>query len=187
MGHRKWMMVLVAAAAFGAARLQAQQLWEPEIGIRAGWTNVKINGVPNAVNFLDFPGSASFFASNGAAGRAPLFATIPLSARLALSPELGFTELAGSGAATVWETAASVEYAFTPKVYAGAGPNLLFVRAGGAEQAQLGIQASVGYRVHLSRLLRLKLEGFFAERPKANLLVESHAFGVALAFSTVLK
>ncbi|MFI5235054.1 MAG: hypothetical protein ACHQXA_05030 [Gemmatimonadales bacterium] len=169
-----------------AVSAQAQGAWEPELGIRAGWTNVKIDGAPDAINFIDFPGGVQLL-SSVAAGRAPLFAVIPVSDKFAVSPEFGFNELSASGSATLWQAGVTADYAITSKFYAGAGASLFFLRSSSFEQAQGGYQAKAGYRIHLARLLRLRLEAFFNGRPKTNHLPQSNAFGVSLGVSTVLK
>ncbi|MGB7213229.1 MAG: hypothetical protein WBC97_11470 [Gemmatimonadales bacterium] len=175
-----------------AVPLKAQGLWEPEIGIRMGWSQSKVNGAADAVNSIDFPGLTSISTVLGSApgniGRAPLFAVIPLVSRIALTPELGFNELSlGGTAVTLWQAGLVANYAITPKVYAGVGGSFFFVRIAGTEQAQGGLLANVGYRLHLSKTLRLRIEGFYNGRPSANVLSESYAFGLTLGVSTILK
>lgn len=183
---------LAVAGLLGAGPLRAQQLWEPELGIRGGWSQTKVNGAANAINFIDFPGQVSLSTVTGGApgnvGRAPLFAVIPLAARIALVPEMGWNELSLSGSAvTIWQAGAVANYALTPRIYAGAGASLFFLRAGATEQAQGGLLVNAGYRIPISRTLRLRIEGYYNGRPTANVLNESYAFGVSLGVSTVLK
>lgn len=188
MGHRKWSMVLVAAATFGAARLQAQQLWEPEIGIRGGWTHLKIDQTgSNPVNFVDLPGTAPNIGN--ISGRAPLFAVIPVGARLAISPEVGMADVSSGPAPSsmLWELGTTLDYAFTPHIYAGAGATFSFVRVGISENAVGGYQAKAGYRISAGRALRLRLEAFYNGRPKSNLLPKADLFGISLGVSTSLK
>ena len=181
-------MVLVAAATLAAARLQAQQLWEPEIGIRGGWTHLHLDqSGNNNVDLVDVPGSGNLL--NGLAGRAPLFAVIPVGGRFALSPELGMTDVSAgiSGPSTDWESGLTLDYAFTDHLYAGAGATLSFVRVGTVENAGGGYQAKAGYRIRLGRTLRLRLEAFFNGRPRSHLLVAQNLYGLSLGASAKLK
>lgn len=187
MRHRvSW--CVVAAVLCIAAPLRAQRAWELEIGIRGGWSHLHLDQAgTNDIDFADVPGSGNVL--NGLAGRAPLFAVIPVGGRFALSPELGIADLSAGfgGSNTSWETGVTLDYAFTGHLYAGAGATFSFIRAGASENAGGGYQAKAGYRIPLGRALRLRVEAFFNGRPQGNLLPEQTLYGVSLGASASLK
>lgn len=188
MGQRRWLTVLVAASCLGAVPAAAQRMWEPEIGIRGGWTHAKFDQPGNnTADFLDLPGAAPNLGS--LSGRAPLFAVIPVGARLAISPEVGMADVSVGlgGGTTFWELGTTLDYAFTPHIYAGAGATFSFVRIGTTENAGGGYQAKAGYRIMAGRALRLRLEAFYNGRPKSNLLPKVDLYGISLGVSTRIK
>lgn len=179
---------VAAAVLCTAAPLRAQRAWEPEIGIRGGWSHIHLDQAgTNDLDFVDVPGSGTVL--NGLAGRAPLFAVIPVGGKLALSPELGMTDVSAgiSGPNVQWETGMTLDYALTDHWYAGAGATLSFVRVGTAENAGGGYQAKAGYRIRVGRALRLRLEAFFNGRPKSHLFPEQNLYGLSLGTSASLK
>ena len=186
--RQRIMWGLAVAGLLGAGPLRAQRAWEPEIGIRGGWSHLHLDQASNnSLDFVDVPGSGNLL--GGLAGRAPLFAVIPVGGKLALSPEVGMTDVSTGlgGPNTDWETGLTLDYAFTDHLYAGAGATLSFVRAGTTENAGGGYQAKGGYRVRLGRALRLRLEAFFNGRPKSHLLPEQNLYGLSLGASASLK
>lgn len=183
MGIRR-LTAVVGALLVAAVPLRAQNMWEPEIGIRGGWTHLNVDP-SSSYDFADLPGSPNLV--DGLGSRAPLFAVIPLTARLALSPELGLADLQAGGGSTAWETGLTADYAFTTHVYAGIGATLSFVRVGGTENAGGGIQAKAGYRLAVTRTLHLRFEGFVNDRPKSHLLPKQTLYGLSFGISTSLK
>lgn len=153
--------VLLAFLAVPAA-LAAQASWQPEVGLRAGFTHMSPSG-GTALSFWDLPGG-------GTAGLAPpapaaLFGVVPMHGPWAVEIGLGMDQFAsGFGDLATFVLAPRLDYAITSHLYAGAGPTMTTLRIGGQGITQWGGAAAIGYRVALSPRLTGRVEGFYEHR-----------------------
>jgi hypothetical protein len=150
----------------------SQRAWQTEIGIRGGFSVFQLTGAgkPGRFDLLDLPSSdiLNVFPTHGA-----LFVVIPGRGKLAFEPSLSFYQAVpiatGGTAATTIGLGLRADYAFTPKFYGAAGAILTYVdQSGGTNERQLGLQAAVGYRMHLSGRLNGRVEAQLVTMKKAS-------------------
>jgi hypothetical protein len=161
-------LVVMATAA------NAQQTWQPEIGVQGGFSSIKPAGTgANSTTLIDLPGG-SFITT--ILSYAPLYAIVPVGKRIALEPQLGASQLTlGATAVTVARVGLRLDYSFGPGLYGAAGTVLNIVEPGSPGNKQVGLQVGVGYRTHLAGSLNGRVEGNW---------VTTHASDVAAAFNT---
>lgn len=180
-----WCVAIASAVA--AVPAEAQRAWEPELGIHAGFMHASPSS-GNGVSFWDLP-------SYGPAGLGSvplpgaLFGVIPLQGRWAVEIGLSLTDLAGGGGnISTLALAPRLDGSITPHLYAAVGPTMSAIRFGGASGTQWGAAGAVGYRIHLTRGLTGRVEGYFEHR-FANDAVgfsDLDLYGVQLGVAAVL-
>ena len=169
-------LVLIAGA---AAPVAAQQMWQPEIGIRAGWTRLKDPNSSTHIDGLDFPMTGGFTATNNASG---LYGVIPVKGRFAIQPSFGLLNFSnsGGGVVTTLSTGVRLNVAIASGLYVAAGPTMYVFKQDGNEDTQGGIEAAVGYRRAVGGRLHGSVEGFYEKREKSEALPKLNAYGLRL-------
>lgn len=178
------LLVLVGAcAALAGTNIAAQSRWTPEIGVRGGFVRVKPAGTAAAdeSGAFDLPG----------VGYGSIFAVIPLGGRLALEPSIGFTQLAFGEPTLFFLSGTNVDvglranYAITSHVFGALGTQVLYSEGGGQHDAQVGVQAAIGYRWSLSRRLeaRVEAQASVAARGYRGDLQPVNTYGVLIGLS----
>lgn len=167
----------LAMVAGAVAPLAAQGMWQPEIGIRAGFTRFDDPNSDAHVDVIDVPGVGGY----GAVGNAPsgLYGIIPMGGRLAIQPNMGFYNLSLSGTTlTALAIGARLNMALTEDFYGAAGINAYVVKSSGLEDTQGAIELAAGYRHAFSGNFRGTVEAFYEKREKSEDLIELNAMGV---------
>ena len=151
-------LALTALATSGGA---AQARWAPEIGVRGGFVRHKPAGTsfPDYTDAIDFPG----------VGYGSIFAVIPIWHRLALEPNVGFSQvsLGVPGLTPLFVSASRADfglrwdYAITAHLFGAAGGQLLYAESAGLHDTQFGAQVAAGYRASLSRRFVARVEAQF--------------------------
>ena len=157
--------------------LAAQDMWKPEIGIRAGFTRFDDPNSDAHVDVIDVPGVGGF----GAVGNAPssLYGIIPVGGRLAIQPSFGFYNVSiGGTTLTALAAGARLNMALTEDFYGAAGINAYVVKESGLEDTQGAIELAAGYRHSFSGNFRGTVEAFYEKREKSENLTELNAMGV---------
>lgn len=171
------LLVLLSVCAGPAA---AQGLWQPEIGVQAGYSRQQFAGTGGtATTFISVPGGNYLGALLGTSA---LFAVVPVTDRLAVEPQL--TAMQANIGLTVARIGARVDYAITPKFYGAAGGILNYLSPGGPGTTQLGLQLAVGYRTHLIGAVNGRLEANWVTTHSSNLLPAFNTYSLLAGFST---
>jgi hypothetical protein len=163
-----------------AAPVAAQQMWQPEIGIRAGWTRFDLANSTTNIDIIDLPGVGGLLAG-AAVNPSSLYGIIPLSGRFAIQPGFSWynATLVGS-VVTGMSAGARVNVALTSNFYAAAGINGYVVKIDGDEDAQAGFEGAVGYRRPMGSHFRTSAEVFYEKRGKSEALAELNSYGVRI-------
>lgn len=181
------LLAIAALAALTVSTAAAQSRWTPEIGIQGGYNHVKPAGTNanDAISIITVPG-ASFVTT--IYGSAPIYAIIPAGLKLAIEPQIGFSQLETSGShATIAKIGLRADYALNANVYAAAGGALNYLEQSSPDHTQLGLQAAVGYRKPLTAGLNARLEANVTVMKHSNLLGPLDAYQILLGVSSSLK
>lgn len=185
-------MFFVVLAAAPAAAQQPQQpqqrrMWQPEIGIKAGWVHADMTDADVGIDFIDIPGVGGVIASGVAIiAPAPLYGIIPIGDRMAIEPSFGFQNISAGASTTALTLGARFNYAFTPRVYFGVGPTMYLVKGNGLEDTQGAMQVALGYRRPLGTSFNFLAEGYYEVREKSEILIDATAYGVRIGAGAVL-
>ena len=181
--QRTFAMLALAVAVTSTA--QGQNSWQSEIGIQGGFVRVKPAGTGRAdqIDVFAVPGTNYVL---GLLTHGTLYAIIPWSNKVAVEPSFVFSQLNAGGTANAGRLGVRVDYALTPKFYAGAGGALLYIDAGGQHTKSLGIHGAVGYRMHLTGGLNSRVEANVTSVKKTNDLSPHIGYGVLFGVSTRL-
>ena len=173
----------LALFAGAATPVAAQQMWQPEIGIRAGWTRFDDPNSTTNFDMVDLPGNSGLVLAAGAPALSPsaLYGIIPLSGRFAIQPGFGWYNATILGSVvTAVNLGARLNVALTPSFYAAAGINGYVVKIDGDEDAQAGFEGAVGYRRPMGSHFRTSAEVFYEKRGKSEALAELNSYGVRI-------
>ena len=98
-------------------------MWQPEIGIRAGWTRFDDPNSSGTIAIIDLPSVGGLSATINPSA---LYGIVPLSGRFALQPNFSFYNTvipqAVPQVATVFSSGVRLNVAITKDFYAAAGP-----------------------------------------------------------------
>jgi hypothetical protein len=159
----------------------AAQMWQPEIGIKAGWVRASFADTDQTLDMIDIPGVGGLLAAGEAfILPAPLYGIIPIGDRMAIEPSFGFQNINGGASLTSLTLGARFNYAFTPNLYVGVGPTMYLVKASGIEDAQGALQGAVGYRRPLGGSFSILAEGFYEVRENSEILSEVTTYGLRI-------
>jgi len=180
--------VTALAAAPRPVRAQRpQRSWSAELGVQGGFSRFKPSGTGRSdqADFFDVPGF-TLVPLVPASGATALYAIIPVHGKLALEPSFATSQLeGGSGNGLTLVTAGlRGDYAVTRKIYAAAGATLGFVETTGRHETQLGVQAAVGYRLHLAGRLNGRMEASWQSTKNASLLPPWNTYSVLFGISS---
>jgi hypothetical protein len=177
-------LALLAITALAGSNAVAQGHWTPEIGVRGGFVRSKPAGTSAAdhTDAIDVPG----------VGYGSIFAVIPFWHRLALEPNVGFSQLAiGVPPGVLFLSGTNVNlglrtnFAITAHLFTAIGGQLLYSEAAGQHDAQIGVQAALGYRTALSRRLvaRVEAQVIASARGYRNALQPANTYSALLGIS----
>ena len=171
---------IAALAALGVSTAAAQSRWTAEIGIQGGYSKIKPagTGLSDAISAINLPGSGYVLPL---LSFAPLYAIIPAGQKLAIEPQLSFTQTGGE---TFARLGLRGDYAMNQNVYLAAGGVLNYAEEGSPSHTQLGAQVGVGYRKRLVGPINARLEGNVTVTKKSNLTQPTDAYSVLLGIST---
>jgi hypothetical protein len=171
----------LALLAGAAAPLAAQQMWQPEIGIRAGWTRFDLSNSTTNIDMIDVP-QVGGISAGLALSPSSLYGIIPVNGRFAIQPGFGWYNATIVGSvATAINVGARLNIALTPQFYAAAGINGYVIKIDGNEDSQAGFEGAVGYRRPMGEHFRTSAEVFYEKRGKSESLPELNAYGVRIA------
>ncbi len=177
---------LVAGPAVVNAQ-RPQRSWSPELGVQGGFSRFKASGTGRAdqADFFDVPGF-TLVPLVPASGATALYAIIPVHGKLALEPSFATSQLEGGtgNGLTLVTAGLRGDYALTRKVYAAVGATLGFVETAGQHETQLGVEAAVGYRLHLAGRLNGRLEANWQSTKNAKLLPPWNTYSVLFGISS---
>ncbi|HLQ23755.1 MAG TPA: hypothetical protein VK132_11140 [Gemmatimonadales bacterium] len=177
---------LVAGPAVVNAQ-RPQRSWSPELGVQGGFSRFKASGTGRAdqADFFDVPGF-TLIPLVPASGATALYAIIPVQGKLALEPSFATSQLEGGtgNGLTLVTAGLRGDYALTRKVYAAVGATLGFVETAGQHETQLGVEAAVGYRLHLAGRLNGRLEANWQSTKNAKLLPPWNTYSVLFGISS---
>lgn len=141
----------------------AAQSWHTSLGVQGGFTRIKLTGQPGSGNQADVYGipSTSFLGQLPLTGG--LFLILPVAPKVALEPGFTLDQINGIGGgapATFASLSLRADYALTPQFYGALG---LFgyysTSTGGPHEAlQPGLEAAVGYRLHVAPSIQGRIE-----------------------------
>lgn len=163
-----------------AAPVAAQQMWQPEIGIRAGWTRFDDPNSTNNVDVIDLPGTGGAVGLGGV-NPSSLYGIIPVHGRFAIQPGFNWfnSTIAGS-VLTTMSLGARLNVALTPNFYAAAGINGYVIKIDGNEDSQAGFEGAVGYRRPMGSHFRTSAEAFYEKRGKSEALAKINTYGIRI-------
>lgn len=176
---RKCIAVL-ALIGLGAGTASAQSSWNSEFGIQGGYARIVVPGTGTKIDAFDLPG---FSISPLLPTYNSLFAILPYKDKIAIEPSLSASQGNALGDATLFNLGLRADYALTPKVYAAAGATLHWVETGGVHETQLGVQAALGYRLHLVGALNARLEAHVIATKKAAQLPPADVYALLFGVS----
>jgi len=168
-----------------ATSAQAQRSWQSEIGIQGGFVRIKPAGTGQAdqIDVFALPGANYVL---GLLAHGSVYAIIPWSQKLAVEPSFLFAQLNGGGTNTTARLGLRADYAFTPKIYAGAGGVLLYLHTPTQQSKTLGLQGAVGYRMHLTGPFNARIEANLTTTKRTDDLNPFVSYGVLFGVSTRL-
>lgn len=164
------------------APVAAQQMWQPEIGIRAGWTRFDDPNSSTNYDLIDLPITGGFTV---APSPGSLYGIIPLHGRLALRPTFALNSFSISFGPVITSIATGVrlDVEITPRFYAGVGANMYTQKQDGDEDTQGALELAAGYRRPFGGgRLRGSAEAFYEKREKSEGLPKLSSYGVRLGF-----
>lgn len=179
----RWSLVAITLGA--TAPLQAQQQWEPQVGILAGFMHQTVNG--QDLSTWSLPGSG--LAGLGFPVPSSVYGIVPLRGRWAVEIGAGVNDLSvGGGQFSTLTLAPRLDAALTQHLYAALGPTMTALRLGGLSLTQWGGAGAVGYRMRLTRHLTARVEAYYEHRFAAdtNNAPKADLYGVQLGFAAVL-
>lgn len=175
----------LALLAGAAAPVAAQQMWQPEIGIRAGWTRFDDPNSTTNLDVIDFPGVGGF---SQTVNPSSLYGIIPLSGRFALQPSGAFYNISVAGnTLTTIGAGIRLNVAITRSIYIAAGPNAYIFKQDGNEDTQGALEGAVGFRHSFNGRFRGSAEGFYEKREQSEALPKLNVYGVRLGFGYALN
>jgi hypothetical protein len=175
---------LTLALLSGTVIPAAAQSWQPEIGIRAGFTRFDDPNSDAFYDVIDLPMVGGFSATNNPSG---LYAIIPMKGRMAIQPTFGFYNLSATGLTLTGISAgARLNFAITPAFYVAAGPNVYIIKQSGTEDTQGAIEGAVGYRRAFGEHFRGSLEAYYEKREQSELLPEFNLMGLRVGMGYAL-
>jgi len=183
---RKVFVALSLAALVSASA--AAQSWHTALGIQSGYSRVDLAGT-NTPPF-DVYGIPQGSLINVIPSIGSLFAILPVGDKLALEPSLGFQQVTASTAVGLPPTefifGLRANYALTPNIYGAVGGTVDYFESGasGIRGAQLGVQAAVGYRMHLLGQLDGRIEANVIAKKKTNNIPPIDVYSLLLGVST---
>lgn len=161
----------------------AQRLWEPEVGVQAGYSRQQFAGVnADALTFISVP-SGNYV--EALLGSSALFAVIPMGHRLAIEPQL--TAMQANAALTTARIGLRLDYALNRQLYAAAGGVLNYLNPAPSGHDQVGLQLALGYRLHLTGELNGRLEANWTTTHDSKLLPAFNTYSLLAGFSASLK
>jgi hypothetical protein len=181
------LLAIAALAALTTSTAAAQSRWTAEIGIQGGYNHLKPAGTAknDAISIITVPGASFITALYGSA---PIYAIIPAGLKLAIEPQLGFSQLETGGShATLAKIGLRADYALNANVYAAAGGALNYLEQSRPDHTQLGVQVAVGYRKPLTAGLNARLEANVTVMKHSSLLGPLDAYQILLGVSSSLK
>lgn len=179
---RKLLLSVLALGLVTSTQAVAQQrMWQPEIGIKAGWVHADFGDLDFSADMIDLPGVGGVLAAGTAfVMPAPLYGIIPVGERMAIEPSFGFQNINGGASITALSLGARFNYAFTPNVYVGVGPTMYLVKVPGQEDTQGALQAAVGYRRPLGGSFNVLAEAFYETRENSEILDAVDLYGLRI-------
>ncbi len=180
-------LVVVLALAVSIAPAAAQRSWSPELGIQGGVARLKPTGTgaSDATDLWDLPGFGS--------GYGALFVVIPVRGRFAAEPSVSAFESSVGEPRIFFSSTTSAtlglrgDYAVTTKLYAAAGGSLAYFRSSGRHDAQLGLQAAVGFRTHIGDRLRGRAEALVMTLRQTEMSLPGNIYALLLGLSARLN
>ena len=140
----RWIVPLVATLSGTAANAAAQRGWQPEVGIRGGFTRAVTAGAGAApTDVISVPG---FNLGPVLPLPAGLYAVIPWSKGLAIETDVAASQLSVGATGTLFSLGVRGDFALTRNVYAAAGGSVAYSNGVFRNDTQFGVQAAVGYR-----------------------------------------
>lgn len=176
--------VVLGLMLLAATSVQAQRgSWQSEIGVQGGYGRIKPAGTArhDYIDVFGVPGTNYVY---GLLSFTSLYAVIPWRDKMAIEPSVVATQAQGasSGVSTA-RVGLRLNYALTPKIYAGAGGILMYLEQGGTHESALGIQAALGYRLRLTDRIngRVEAQAAFSHKSDAIPAIDDYAllFGVS--------
>lgn len=179
-------LLVIGALGVLATPATAQRIWQAELGVQAGFSSFTPAGTgDNATTFIDLPGGPFL---NALLTYAPLYAIIPTGRRLAVEPQLGFSQVdLGGNGITVARIGLRLDYGFGSGFYGAAGGVLNYASPGSPGTTQVGLQVGVGYRTHLAGSLNGRAEANWVSTHASDLAPAFNAYSVLLGVSSTLS
>jgi len=176
--------VILGLALLAVTSAQAQRgSWQAEVGIQGGFSRFKPagTGAKDHIDLFDVPG---FSLSPLAHSYGAIFAIIPWRDKIAIEPTLSASELSTAGVSFSLVTlGVRADYALTPKIYAAAGGTLGYLEALGQHESQLGVQAALGYRLHLAGSLNGRVEANWQSTKNSNRIAPANVYSLLFGVS----
>ena len=188
----KKMLSVLGVTMLAVTGAQAQQRrpssWQTEIGVRGGYSWFQANGLGHAgrIDQVDLVGGDIISALQT---YGTLFAVFPWREKIAIEPSLSFYQATPPATFGTNATAVTLglrgDYALSPHVFVAAGGSLnYFDKTTGRNEKQLGLQAAVGYRIHLAGSLNGRAEVQMQTFKKASLSRPYDLYSLLLGVST---
>lgn len=167
------------------APLAAQQQWQPEIGLRAGFTKFDVPNSSGDLSIIDFPFGGGY---SGTVNPSALYGIIPLRGRFALQPSFGFYNISASGTTiTTASPGIRLNVAIADGFYGGVGATAYILKQDGFEATQGGYEAAIGYRRPVGSRLHGSAEFFYEKREQDNALLKLNAYGVRIGMGYAIS
>lgn len=182
---RKTFAMLSLALAISTSA-QAQNAWRSELGIQGGFTRLVLAGSGGGpLDLVSLPG---FNLGPAAPFPGAVFFVIPWKPKLAIEPEISFSELSsGAGtAATLFSLGLRGDYAISDRFYGAAGVLAGYIENSGQNDKQFGLQAALGYRRHFTGPLNIRAEARVTAWAKTDNLAAYDLYSVLIGVSTGL-
>lgn len=176
----------LALAASLATNAAAQSSWQAELGIQGGYSKVKPSGTgaDDAESFFMLPGAGTIvpILTYGS-----VYAIIPWKDKIAVEPTFGFAQLSATSGATATRLGLRVNYALSPKLYAGAGGVLNYIEQSGSNGTQLGVQLGLGYRMKVTSGINGRIEAqWLSTKASQNVTSPFNTYSLLLGVSSHL-
>ena len=182
------LLAIAALAALTGSTAAAQSRWTPEIGMQGGYNHMKPagTGANDAINILTIPGASFITAVYGSGA---VYAIIPAGQKLAIEPQLGFSQVeTGGNHATLAKVGLRADYALNPNVYAAVGGALNYIEQGtNPSHTQFGAQVALGYRKPLTAGINARVEASVTAMKGNTLLPALDAYQLLLGVSSSLR